>query len=274
MAAMRAVVLAVVGALAAGCLGPDVGVFYPTKTSRYELPKNHVPGELVAESTVETPDGERLAMVTAVHGDGPGRAVILVHHGQGGDIDDAWERVMRLWDLGFDVAVVDYRGYGKSTGEPSEAGLYTDAQAFFDAVAADPRFDAGRLVVWGHSLGTGVASHLALTAPGCALVLESPFTSLAAMIEDSSPYGIPSDWFTDSEFDTLGRIADVPLPLVVAHGTDDSRIPIWMGERVYERAHDPKRFVPAEGAGHDDVLAHAAPEVAAAMAAVAACAAP
>lgn len=245
------IALAVSGA---GCLGPGFGIYLPVRTEAYELPDNHIPAGALEELAIDTPDGERLAAMLALHGDAVARPTAVFLHGQGGNLDDAWPWVMALWDLGYDVGAVDYRGYGKSTGEPTEDGLYTDARVFYDALAADPRVDPARLVIWGHSMGTGVASHLALEAPARALVLEAPFTSMRDMVEESSPYAVPAEWFTDAVFDTEGRIAAVDMPLVVAHGTDDLRIPYWMGVAVYDAAREPKRFVRASGATHNDVV--------------------
>lgn len=254
MKLMRAIGVVFVAWGLSGCLGSGFGIFLPTKTDHYSLPDNHIPADRIQQSIVDTADGEHLALVVAVHDDTAPRPAVLFLHGQGGNIDDAWVKVMQLWDLGFDVAAGDYRGYGMSTGDPSEHGLYTDAHALWGSVASDPRFDPARLIIWGHSLGTAVATELALDAAANALVLEAPFTSMRAMVEQSSPYSIPAEWFTDVVFDTESRIGKVKMPIVVAHGTDDARIPFWMGERVYSLVTAPKRFVRAERAMHDNVL--------------------
>ena len=240
--------------LASGCISDNFGIFIPATTDRYELPDNHIPAARLEEQTLATSDGEALAAILALQAAPAAAPTVVFLHGQGGNIDDAWAWVMRLWDRGYNVEIVDYRGYGKSTGEPTEAGLYLDADTLFADAAADARLDAARLVIWGYSLGTGVASHLAVGAPARALVLEAPFTSMTDMVEQSSPYSIPAAWYTDTELDTLGRVGDIAMPIVVAHGSADRRIPYWMGERVYAAAHDPKRFVRVEGAGHGGVL--------------------
>ena len=240
--------------LALACVPRDFGVFSPIRTDRYTFPGNHVPVELIEERALTTADGVTLAAVLALQRAPGARPTALYLHGQASNIDVAWPDVQRLWDAGYNVAVVDYRGYGRSGGEPSEAGLYLDAQAALDLVVGDARLDASRIALWAHSLGTAVASHLALTAPAALLVLASPFTSMTDMVELSSPYGVPSDWHTDARFDTLSRIGAVAMPLVVVHGTDDRRVPLWMGEQVFAAANEPKRLVAVAGAGHDDVL--------------------
>jgi fermentation-respiration switch protein FrsA (DUF1100 family) len=260
--------------LAIGCLPRDLGVFAPIRTDRYTFPGNHVPVELIQEHALVAADGVRIAAVSAVQPAPAACPTALYLHGQASNIDVAWPDVQRLWDAGYNVVVVDYRGYGKSEGEPSEAGLYLDARAAFALAQGDPRLDASRLVLWGHSLGTAVASELALDAPAALLVMMAPFTSMTDMVELSSPYGVPADWHTDAELDTLSRIGAVPLPVVVVHGTDDSRVPTWMGEEVYRAARDPKRLVLVDGAGHDDVLERGLQATISASAAIAPAAVP
>ena len=269
-----AAILLAAASAASGCLSDGFGIFWPVATDAYELPDNHIPASLLEERTLRATDEVELASVWAWQPEPAAAPTAAFFHGQGGNIDDAWPWVMALWDRGYNVAVVDYRGFGKSRGEPSEAGLYDDAAVFFAAVAASPRLDPSRIVLWGHSLGSAVASYLALTAPARALVLEAPFTSIRDMVEGSSPYAVPADWFTRTSFDTLGRIGDIDLPLVVAHGTDDRRIPYWMGKKVYERAREPKRFVRVRGAGHSDVLRRAGDAILAAVAELAPAAVP
>ena len=255
-------------AACAACLRTDDLVFLAPRTDHYRFPQNVVPPAQLEQRTLITEDGVRLAAVLALQAAPAMTSTVLYLHGQAADIDDAWPDVQRLWGAGFNVFVVDYRGFGMSAGEPSEAGLYADARAAFSAVASDPRLDPIRIVIWGFSMGTGVASELALRAPGALLVLEAPFTSMTAMVESSSPYGIPGDWFTSLQLDTAGRIADVPVPLLVLRGGDDQRIPPWMPEEVFARARDPKRLLDVADAGHGEILERAAGEVVAAMAAL------
>ncbi len=230
-------------------------MYLPVKTDRYRFPGNHVPVALMEELALTTVDGVRVAAVLARQDTVSLSPTVLYLHGQDADIDDAWASVQRLWDRGYHVLALDYRGFGRSTGDPSEAGLYLDAEAAFAAVKGDARLAPGGVVIWGHSLGSGVASHLALTAPAAALVLEAPFTSMTDMVEWSSPYGVPADWLTDARFDTQGRIARAPMPVVVARGAEDRRVPAWMSDAVYEGAVEPKREVMVPSAGHDEVLA-------------------
>lgn len=248
-----------------GCVPRDDGVFLPVTTDRYRFPDSHVPPAQVEELALTAADGVRLAAVLALQAHAAAAPTVVYLHGQAEDIDGAWGSVQRLWDRGWNVLALDYRGFGRSAGTPSERGVYLDADAAFAAARADPRLAPDRLVIWGFSLGTGVASHLALGAPAAALVLEAPFTSMVDMVEWTNPYGVPADWVTDVKLDTLGRIGSVALPVVVARGADDRRVPAWMSEEVYARAQEPKRLVVVPGAGHDGIMEGGLAEIAAAL---------
>lgn len=237
--------------LLCGCM--EVDVFVPVKTAAYSLPGNLVPAPLLEEISLTASDAVPLAAIWAFQPDPAGHATAVYLHGQAENLDGAWHRIQVLWSAGYNVLAVDYRGFGRSGGTPSEEGLYRDAEATLLAARGDPRIDGARIVIWGFSLGTGVASWLAAGHEASALVLEAPFTSMWALVERSSPFGIPGDWVTDAEFDTLGRIDGIAMPLVVAYGTGDERIPNWMSRAVYDRALQPKRLVRVEGAGHDEV---------------------
>jgi pimeloyl-ACP methyl ester carboxylesterase len=240
--------------LALGCLPRDFAVFAPVKTDRYTYPGNHVPLDLLEEHRLAAADGVPIAAITAVQPAPAACPTALYLHGQGTNLDVGWPDVQVLWDAGYNVVAVDYRGYGTSGGEPSEAGLYLDARAALALALGDARLDPDRLVIWGNSLGAAVASELALEAPAAALVMVAPFTSMTDMVELSSPYGIAADWMTDAALDNLSRVGALRLPTVVVHGTDDRRVPTWMGEEVYRAAAEPKRLVLVPGAGHGDVL--------------------
>ncbi len=240
--------------LLAGCISGDVAIFLPVTTDAYQLPQNRIPQDLIEERTLTAADGVRLAALAAWQREPSLHPSVLFLHGQGGNLDDCWAQVMTLWEHGFNVYAVDYRGYGKSNGKPSEAGLYLDAAAAYADLINSGRIDTRRLLLWGFSLGTGVASELATHAMAQALALESPFTSMTAMVERSGPYSLPADWFTHVRMDTLGRIDQIDMPLLVAHGTADQRIPLWMGEKVYAAAKDPKDIVRVEGATHGYAL--------------------
>lgn len=244
-----------------GCVDADrLFVFLPISVEEYELPNNRVPEELIEEVELTSRDGTK---IFALFADRPEEApTVLFLHGQASNIDEAWHRVMALWDEGWRVLAVDYRGYGKSEGTPSEAGLYDDAQAAFDHLLNERGVAPGRVVIVGFSMGTGVASNLALDANAAALVLAAPFTSMREMVEGSAPGGVPHGWVSEVQMDTLAKIPRVRMPVIVAHGTDDDRIPFRFGEEVFRAALPPKRFLPFSGLSHDGLLLEAAPAIA------------
>ena len=164
------------------------------------------------------------------------------------------------------MLAVDYRGFGQSTDvAPTEAYAYEDAEAAWDYLAkVAPR--ARRFIV-GHSLGGAIAAELARRRPDVAgLVLEATFTSVRDMI-DESPWGfLPVGLILTQEFDTLSKMPELHMPVLIAHGTRDSIVPYKMGERLYEAARGPKRFIKVEGGGHRDLSGAAFDEYKSALA--------
>ncbi|GEM_PF-3349197 len=277
---------AVIGTFCGGCSMDRWLLYVPIAADSYELPHNKAPDEQVHEIAFDSEDGTEIVMVLATQAEPAKHPTVLYMHGQGGHVDNFWRFAMLLWSRGYNVAVLDYRGFGKSEGDPDEEGLLMDGRAAYRTLAKRADIDPKRLVIWGFSLGSGIGSATARRfAPRSAkttekvpkpvaLVLESPFSSMAAMIEGSGPITVPSDWVSDVTLDNLGNVVAMELPLVVAHGRADRRIPFRMGEEVHEKAHKPKAFVPVDGADHGEVLDQAATQVFTELATVAPPAAP
>ena len=156
---------------------------------------------------------------------------------------------------GFGVVAVSYRGFGGSTGSPSEAGLLLDADAAY-AFCTD-RYAAERIVVWGESLGTGVAVALASKHPVGRLILEAPLTSAAEVAWRSYPL-IPIGLLMKDQFRSDARIGAVTVPTLVLHGELDRVVPIAFGERLYKAIRAPKRFVRFPDGEHEGLDGHGA----------------
>jgi fermentation-respiration switch protein FrsA (DUF1100 family) len=160
---------------------------------------------------------------------------------------------------GTGLVALSYRGYAGSSGKPSERGLLQDAAAAY-AFAAE-RYQAERIVVWGFSLGTGVAVALAAEKPVGKLILEAPYTSTvdvaAALLRI-----VPVSLLMRDQFHSDQRIARLSAPLLVMHGDSDPAIPISFGERLFALAHEPKQFVRFPGGGHDNLDDYGAIETA------------
>jgi fermentation-respiration switch protein FrsA (DUF1100 family) len=173
-------------------------------------------------------------------------ATVLVCHGNAGNI---WNRIGVIWlihDMGFNVCVFDYRGYGKSTGNPTEAGTYHDAETVWAYLENEKKLPAGRIVVWGESLGGAVAAWLAEQKKPGALVLESTFTSLPDMAARFYPF-MPVRWLCRFRYNTLERMGGIKCPVLVAHSANDEMIPFQQAQRLFMAAREPKRFVTMQG---------------------------
>jgi fermentation-respiration switch protein FrsA (DUF1100 family) len=209
------------------------------------------------EVVLQTADGEKLiAWHVPPREDKP---VVLYFHGNGGALALRAGRFRKLVADGTGLLALSYRGFGGSSGSPSETGLIRDAEAAYRFAAE--KYDAGRLALWGESLGSGVAVALAATHPVAAMILEAPFTSAADAGAGHYPF-LPVRWLIKDPFYSDRRIADVRAPVLVLHGARDMIIPIALGEKLYALIPGPKQFVRFPDAGHNDLEDHGASRVA------------
>lgn len=199
------------------------------------------------EVTFAAADGETLVAWHVPPRDG--KPVVIYFQGNGGGLDLRANRFRNLVADGTGLLALCYRGYGGSTGRPSEAGLILDAQAAYGFAAA--RYPPERLVLWGESLGTGVAVALAAERPVARVLLESPYTSAADIAAAVYPFA-PVRLLMKDQFRSDARIGRVTAPVLVLHGALDRIIPIRFGERLFELIRSPKRFVRLPEAEHND----------------------
>lgn len=179
-----------------------------------------------------------------------GRPVVIHMHGNGGNLS-YWAPVFRdLTAAGYGVMALSYRGYAGSPGRPSEAGLIADARAAYGAVRE--RAPEARIVLIGESLGSGVATALAAEQPVAGLVLSAPFTAIADRAAEIFPF-LPVHLLIADGFLSRERIGRVRAPVLIVHGSADMTVPIGHGERLFQRAAEPKRFVRITGGGHNDL---------------------
>jgi len=178
------------------------------------------------------------------------RLVTLYLHGNGGNLAHRPGHLREIAAAGSAILIVDYRGYGKSAGRPTERGLYRDADAAYDRLIA-MGYPPAQIIVHGESLGSAVAADLASRRPCAGLILESPFTSFSAMAGTIVP--VIGRLFARG-FDTLRKIRGVHVPLLVIHGDRDDLVPYSMGRAVFDAAHEPKSFWTVEGATHVDIV--------------------
>jgi uncharacterized protein len=209
------------------------------------------------EIMLDTGDGERVIVWhLPQRGDKP---VVLYLHGNGASLRWRVDRFQALTADGTGLVALSYRGYGGSSGSPTEAGLIKDAEAAYAFTVA--RYAPSRIVLWGESLGTGVAVALAAEKPVGHVVLQSPFSS-AADVGAERYWFVPVRLLMKDQFRSDLRIGKVTAPVLVLHGDQDQVVPFALGERLYGLINAPKRFVGFPGAGHNDLGAHGAVEAA------------
>src|SRR5262245_34338150 len=200
------------------------------------------------EVTLDTADGERVIVWhVPPRGDRP---VVLYFHGNGGALRYRAMRFRALADAGAGVVALAYRGFGGSTGSPSEAGLIADATAAYRYAAG--RYAPERLALWGESLGGGVAVALAAEQKIGRLILEAPFTSAAEVAQRTYPI-FPVRWLMHDQFRSDARIGRVTAPVLILHGERDAVVPFDLGERLAGLITGPKQFVRFAGGGHNDL---------------------
>jgi fermentation-respiration switch protein FrsA (DUF1100 family) len=200
------------------------------------------------EIVLSTADGEKVILWHVAPREG--RPVIVYFHGNGGALRHRADRFRRLTADGTGLVALSYRGYGGSTGSPTESGLLADAAAAFAFTVA--RYPTERIVVWGESLGSGVAVAIAATHPVACVVLESPFTS-AADVASGVYWFLPVRLLMKDQFRSDQRIGKVSAPFLLMHGERDQVVPVALGRRLFELGNEPKRFLRFPAGGHVDL---------------------
>ena len=222
-------------------------IFLPSR-----LPENYqyqfdIPFE---EFYLHAEDGARL---NALHFKAPdAKGVILYFHGNAGNLARWGEITMELTkNYNYDVVVMDYRKYGKSRGSLSEEALHSDGQLFYDYVRK--HYDERDIVLYGRSLGTGIASQLAAMNNPQKVILETPYYSMLDIGQRRFPY-LPVKWLLKYEFKSFEYVQDISCPIAIFHGTKDEIIPMESGKKLYESIPGlNKRFIEVEGARHNNL---------------------
>ena len=219
-------------------------LLYRPDAADMEHVRERLPG--VERLILKSDDGESLVAWHRPPQDG--RVLFLYFHGNGGNLGDRAERFLALMQNGDGLLALSYRGYGGSTGAPTEAGLLLDANAAYDAALAKG-YRPERIVVVGESLGTGVGVALAARRVVGGLALEAPFSS-AVDVARALYWMFPVDLLMLDQFRSDLRIADVKAPVLIMHGEGDNVVPIVFDEKLFELAREPKEFVRVSDARH------------------------
>ena len=223
-------------------------VFFPTPVVEY-TPEDV--GLDYEEVFFTTEDGLRLH---AWHVPGTTELTWLWFHGNGGNIGHRVPELAPLHHrLGVNLFIIDYRGYGRSEGIPSEQGTYRDARASLRYLQEQADTPTERIVYFGHSLGTGVAVELALFEPPLGMILVSPFASVSDMSRLIFPL-LPTGWLLRNRYNSLARIGKIHRPLLILHGDQDETVPVSQANKLFDAANPPKRLQILPGAGHNDTF--------------------
>lgn len=270
---LTTVMLGLAGTLALGCSPPKLDEFLydPLKAPAggYQLSTAVIPA--ATPVTIATPDGQTLQGYFIPAGGAYPDVTLIYFHGQGNNVGSSWPRLEYLYPLGCNILAVDVRGYGLSTGSPDEPGIDIDVKAIWDAAIGAAPVDGvtavspNHVVVYGRSLGAAFAVQLAysqsgsgaVTPPG-ALVTESAFTSVAALVHDSAYVDLPPGFVARSSWDNLTKIRSVESDYLALHGGADSYVLPRYSQELTD-AHEiavpghKTTLTAIPGAGHDDV---------------------
>ena len=217
-------------------------------------PLDRTPADLglaYEDVTLTASDGEKLH-AWFLPSQAPARVTLLFLHGNAGNISHRFDKLAVLRVLGADVLIVDYRGYGRSTGRPDETGTYRDADAAYVYLTSARRIEPRRLVVYGESLGTAIAVDLAARRPVGGLVLESGFSSGVQVARELFPF-FPAGWLLRNRYDSVTKIGAVQAPVLLLHSRDDEFFGWHHPKRLYDATLAPKQLVELRG-GHNDAF--------------------
>jgi len=177
-------------------------------------------------------------------------ATLLFLHGNAGNISHRLDSIKLFNNLGLNILIIDYRGYGQSTGKPTETGTYQDAEAAWHYLTATRGIKENKIILFGRSLGGSVAAWLAGQHTPAALIVESSFSSVPSMGQRIYPF-LPVRLLSRFQYNTKEYVKEVNCPVLVAHSRDDDIIPYEEGRDIFNAAHEPKKFLEMQG-GHND----------------------
>lgn len=248
--ALQIILLIYVGLMALLYFKQSSLVFLPEVEREYRASPAAI-GLPFASLKLATTDGQSLdGWLVPADTKRASRGLVIFFHGNAGNIAHRLDYLRMFHDLGLATLIVDYRGYGKSSGSPSEEGTYRDADAAWLHATQALGFPANRILLFGESLGGGVATQLATRQHPAALVLASTFTSVPDMGADLYPL-LPIRLLARIRYDNLDRLDQVACPLLVIHSRNDDIIPYKHGQQLFAAARPPKQFLELQGSHNE-----------------------
>jgi pimeloyl-ACP methyl ester carboxylesterase len=249
---IRVLVLAYIGLAIALYFGQSNMVFMPSKDV-LETPKYI--GLKFEDIQLTTKDNVNLSawFVPAKDSDSIGKGVILFCHGNGGNIGNRVSYLPIFKDLGLATFLFDYRGYGKSEGQPSEEGSYKDVEAAWQYLTQERKIPPQKIIIYGESLGGAIASYIAQTTAqqnpqnlAAGLILASTFTSISDRAAELYPF-LPIRLLSKFSYNSIERLPNIKIPVLIIHSTEDEIIPFHHGEKNFQVANAPKKLVKLRG---------------------------
>jgi fermentation-respiration switch protein FrsA (DUF1100 family) len=242
-----------IGAVAAYLLLGAAGYFAQRKLMYFPDRTRVAPASVglanVEERVLKTPDG---AQVIAWYGKAqPGQPTLLYFHGNGGSLSIRAERIRRFMAEGWGVYMMTYRGFGGSTGSPSEIGNVADARLAYGALVHEGVAPKS-IIAYGESLGTNIAVRIAAEREVGGVILDAPYTSIVDVAAGAYPF-VPVRFILTDRYETARYIASVKVPVLILHGERDGVIPVAMGKELYRLANEPKRLELFPQGGHSNL---------------------
>jgi len=201
-----------------------------------------------SEVFINTQAHQRLALWQ--HPAAPSMPTIVFFHGNAGNLSNRRTIFHALAEQGFGVVAVDYRGFGKSEGSPTEAGVYEDAAATIDYTKNTLHIPQQKLIYFGESLGTGVAIEMAKHSPPALLMLEAPYTSVATLAAETYWFIAGATYVVWDRYDAVDNIPSLHCPILMIHGEEDSIIPVKYARTLFAAANEPKKLIIYPGREH------------------------
>jgi uncharacterized protein len=225
-------------------------LYFPSQT--YVTPREAMANRALNEFPIQTADDIALKGWYAPATTKP--LTLVYFHGNGDDLESAAPVAAIYIRAGYGVLIAEYRGYSGLPGSPTEAGLYADARAYVSALIASGVLE-NSIVLFGRSLGTGVAAQMATEFHAGGLILLSPYRSIPAVAK-SHFWFLPVDLLMKDRFDTAGKIKSITVPTLIANGGQDQVIPPSQGRDLFAMANEPKQFYFSAPAGHNDMFGY------------------
>lgn len=230
--------------------------YFPTRQHPGSPKENNVPE--MKEVFLETEDGLKLLAWFAPPKSKNGK-IVVYYHGNAGHIGYRAGKARYFIENGYGILLVEYRGFAKNPGKPSEEGFYKDGRAALKWLEGQD-YTPAQFVLYGESIGSGVAVQMAREVQPRYLILEAPFTSAADVAKDKY-FFLPVDMLMKDRYDSIDKIPEITSSLLVVHGDEDAVVDQKLGKKLYDKANHPKEFISINGGHHADLYEHHAGHV-------------